>query len=536
MGTAMNIREAKEEVIRTVKAYTARNAQGEYLIPPQKQRPLLIIGPPGIGKTAIMEQAANECGVNLVSYTITHHTRQSAIGLPFIAHRSYGGKEMTVTEYSMSEIIASVYDQMEKSGVQEGILFLDEINCVSETLAPTMLQFLQYKTFGAHRLPEGFVIVTAGNPPQYNKSVRDFDIVTLDRIRRIEVTEDFAVWKPYAYESNVHGAVLAYLEIRRDHFYSIRTDVENRYFVTARGWEDLSLAMKAYEDLGLPVTELLVGEYLQDPEIARDFATYYELYRRYQEIYRIPDILEGRESAQALAVGGAPFDERLSLIGLLVDALRNDCAQYAEDLAVQKTLQGVLTRLPARIKAGEAAVAALRRMTDDLEADLAAKEDAKMIAREDAHIIRAAIGELRGLERKLMVRSASPAEGAPEVAPVPGASDAGPAGRTQELSPQADAGKAAFLQAKAWFDGREADRRAAAAVTSGHLTNAFRFMAKCFGEGQEMVIFLSELSQDSRILQFINANGNEEYFRYNKLLLLDERRQQLTEDILRLMP
>ena len=53
-----------------------------------------------------------------------------------------------MSEYTMSEIIASVYEMMEKSGKKEGILFLDEINCVSETLAPSMLQFLQYKTFG----------------------------------------------------------------------------------------------------------------------------------------------------------------------------------------------------------------------------------------------------------------------------------------------------------------------------------------------------------------------------------------------------
>ena len=40
----------------------------------------------------------------------------------------------------MSEIIASVYDICEDSGIREGILFLDEINCVSETLAPAMLR------------------------------------------------------------------------------------------------------------------------------------------------------------------------------------------------------------------------------------------------------------------------------------------------------------------------------------------------------------------------------------------------------------
>ena len=104
---------------------------------------------------------ARETGVGLVAYTITHHTRQSAIGLPFIEKRVYGGQEYTVTEYTMSEIIGSVYSLMENTGIREGILFLDEINCVSETLAPMMLQFLQCKTFGNQKLPEGWLIVAA---------------------------------------------------------------------------------------------------------------------------------------------------------------------------------------------------------------------------------------------------------------------------------------------------------------------------------------------------------------------------------------
>ena len=144
----MNIKRAKEEIEHTVKAYLAKDALGEYAIPSIRQRPILLMGPPGIGKTQIMEQAARECGVALVAYTITHHTRQSAVGLPFIRQRHYGDKDVSVTEYTMSEIISSVYAKMEATGLKEGILFIDEINCVSETLAPTMLQFLQCKTFG----------------------------------------------------------------------------------------------------------------------------------------------------------------------------------------------------------------------------------------------------------------------------------------------------------------------------------------------------------------------------------------------------
>ena len=136
----MDIQRAKEEIKDTVRAYLACDDTGCPLIPPIRQRPILLMGPPGVGKTQIMEQIAQECDIALVAYTITHHTRQSAIGLPFIEKRTYGGEEVSVTEYTMSEILASVYRLMERTGLKEGILFLDEINCVSETLAPMMLQ------------------------------------------------------------------------------------------------------------------------------------------------------------------------------------------------------------------------------------------------------------------------------------------------------------------------------------------------------------------------------------------------------------
>ena len=78
----MNIQEAKQEIIHTLQAYLRKDDAGNYLFPAVHQRPILLMGPPGIGKTAIMEQVARRCGVGLVAYTITHHTRQSAVGLP----------------------------------------------------------------------------------------------------------------------------------------------------------------------------------------------------------------------------------------------------------------------------------------------------------------------------------------------------------------------------------------------------------------------------------------------------------------------
>ena len=257
----MNIKQAKEDIKNAVSAYLTKDQFGNYVIPVERQRPVFLMGAPGIGKTAIMEQIAQELQIGLISYSMTHHTRQSALGLPFIVRKNYGGEEYSVSEYTMSEIIAAIYDLMEVTGLREGILFLDEINCVSETLAPSMLQFLQYKTFGRHSVPGGWIVVTAGNPPEYNNSVREFDIVTWDRLKRIDVEADYEVWKEYAYVKGVHPAITTYLDIRKDDFYKIETTVDGKSFVTARGWSDLSDMVKLYEQKEIAVTEQLVVQY-----------------------------------------------------------------------------------------------------------------------------------------------------------------------------------------------------------------------------------------------------------------------------------
>ena len=191
----MNIKDAKQQILNAIQAYLIKDEFGDYRISIEHQRPVFLLGAPGIGKTAIMEQIAQETGVNLVTYSMSHHTRESALGLPVIVHRNYTGADVQISEYTMSEIVATLYDTIEATGIKEGILFLDEINCVSETLAPAMLQFLQCKTFGSHKIPEGWLIVAAGNPPEYNKSVREFDIVTLDRVRKISIQADTDIWR-----------------------------------------------------------------------------------------------------------------------------------------------------------------------------------------------------------------------------------------------------------------------------------------------------------------------------------------------------
>ena len=187
-----------------------------------------------------MSKIGEELGIGFLSYTLTHHTRQSALGLPYIAKETFGGREYSVTEYTMSEIVADVYEAIEKQGKKEGILFLDEINCVSETLAPAMLELLQHKKFGSHEIPRGWVLVAAGNPEEYNKSATELDMVTLDRVKKMEVSPDYEAFSVYAVNHDIHESILLFLSENRDKLFFAERGQAEYEFVTPRGWEDLS--------------------------------------------------------------------------------------------------------------------------------------------------------------------------------------------------------------------------------------------------------------------------------------------------------
>ena len=468
----MNIKRAKQEIANTVRAYLCRNEDGEYAIPAIRQRPILLMGPPGIGKTQIMEQVARQ--------------------------RQYGGKTVSVTEYTMSEIIASVYQRMEDTGLSQGILFIDEINCVSETLAPTMLQFLQCKTFGNQKMPEGWVIAAAGNPPEYNKSVREFDIVTLDRVKRMDVEADLPVWKEYARANGVHPAILSYLELRPDHFYKVMADVDGAQFVTARGWEDLSTLIRTYERLGLEVDEPVVRQYLQHEDIARDFAAYLALYKKYQDDYGVEAILAGQAAPSVFARAfDAAFDERLSLVSLLLSGLntRFEAAQF-QDALTDEVYQELKRLRPTLVNGQEAPASLLRAQITARQARFDQKKKADLATAADAKLHKQAQARLE--------------EYAALLADEPFLTGEDAFGLVQE----------AFT--------RQVEQREAAAAEAGRaLEAAFDFMEKAFGPGQEMVVFITELSLGPASGPFIAENGCERYDQYSQNLLLDSRRADL---------
>lgn len=499
----MNIKQAKEYIKNSVNLYLKKDEFGEYRVPVVRQRPIFLLGAPGIGKTAIMEQIAQEMGIALVAYSMTHHTRQSALGLPFITEKTYGGKNFSVSEYTMSEIIASIYDTMEASGMKEGILFLDEINCVSETLAPSMLQFLQYKVFGRHAVPEGWVIVTAGNPPEYNKSVREFDVVTMDRLKVLEVEPDLRIWKEYAVEKRIHNAIISYLDLKKDQFYCMEMTTKGRSYVTARGWEDLSEILNLYEEEQLPVDETLVGQYLRNEKVVKEFTAYYDLYNKYKKDYHIEEILSGTPSVQAIArAKEAAFDERLSLLGMLLDKVQADMKDVMEQAAFLSDLKNPLKAIGAeaeKCQTGQV-LTMLEKQAEGRKKLLENLQNANSLSDADRRKHRSVVRFLEESRKEMAVREF--------------------AGGTESYE---------FLKEK--YGRLVARMKQETEVVGRELHALFAFAEEAFAEGNEMLILVTELTVNTASARFIATFGSPDYKRHSEELMLSERSNDIKAQI-----
>ena len=446
-----------------------------------------------------MEQLASELGIGLISYSMTHHTRQSAIGLPFISRKMYGGVECDVTEYTMSEIIASVYDLMESTGIRQGILFLDEINCVSETLAPLMMQFLQYKVFGGHRLPEGWIVVTAGNPPEYNDSAREFDIVTLDRLKKIEVEPDFEAWKDYAGPAHIHPAVMSFLQSKRNHFYHVETTVSGKSIVTPRGWEDLSKMLQLYEKNGIAADEDLIVQYLQNSNTAKEFNVYLGLFNKYKEEYPVDAILNGEvPEGMKERASQAGFDEAYTLIGLLLSSVKDDVRECMEERRLIESVRLCVREYKAAASDVSDPADNMKVMIAHIEAGREAGLRAHSLTREESDRMLRTVSCLYGMADK--------AASAPDY-------------------------ETSFDIIRMEYAALVAGHNVKADNTRRRMDNMFDFADACWGDDKEMLLIVTELTSDSECVSFISNYGCDGYYEHNKNLLFDERSIEIEKKI-----
>ncbi|MCI7766902.1 MAG: MoxR family ATPase [Oscillospiraceae bacterium] len=337
---SISIAQAAKELENICISYLEKAPSGEFIIPVNRQRPVMLIGPAGIGKTDIPRQTAEKLGLGFVSYSITHHTRQSALGLPKLVTKTYGGEPVSVTEYTASEIVASVRDEIERTGNPNGILFIDEVNCASESLSAPMLQLFQNKTLGQSMIPEGWILIMAGNPPEYNKSVKEFDAVTRDRLRVINVVPDSKAWLDYAAKRSLNPIVTAYITTNEQALYTF--DESTSSVVTPRGWEELSITIDSYEKNNFPISAELVEQYISVPSEADDFYNYYRLVKDTISEEEIDLIIDGKADKSIIKkLTGCNISVRFMLIECMKRKLHKT-AVSGNNTGVNESMNNIL--------------------------------------------------------------------------------------------------------------------------------------------------------------------------------------------------
>lgn len=335
-----SILQAKKTIHDGIKTYLEKDESGNYLMDEVNCLPFYLEGAPGIGKTQIVGQLAKEMGLGYVSFSLVHHTRNSLLGLPVISELENGDK---FTSFTISEIIAKVYEQMEK-GYNEGILLLDEFPCMSETIMPTMLAFLQTKNIGAHALPRGWVLVLCGNPAKYNKATHSFDAAVTDRIRKIEIEYQVNDFLKYARENNLSKYIISYLEVNPSHMYRYAKDKQHEELVTCRSWENLSHTLTVGEKLNNYVDEDLVGQFLKSEEIANNFTLFYRNQIIGMDIDEAKTVLEGKLADTLITkYQDIPLNKKWNLSAYLRSHLEKEiklisCSKY-EIKAAERVLE-----------------------------------------------------------------------------------------------------------------------------------------------------------------------------------------------------
>lgn len=333
-----SVNEAKEEIKNSIDIYMQKDGAGNYIIQENKKNPFYLIGAPGIGKTEIVGQIARELGIGFISTSLTHHTRNSILGLPVIIDNNYG----KATEYTMPDILSQVEKKYD-AGEKEGILLIDEFASMSEALVAPMLAFLQNRCIGTHFLPEGWVMVLCSNPPEYNETARVFDAAVMDRVRVMNLIYSKEDFMAYAKERAFHPAIIGFIQSNSSRAYLCEQEENEQVIVTTRGWENLSDCLYGYERTGKKITSRLIYQFIKSKRIANEFLHYYILYSSLLTSADVDKILNGCNTEKYLEmIGRKNFEDKWQFAEVLLSSLSEECKEINDRLKINEYTENLI--------------------------------------------------------------------------------------------------------------------------------------------------------------------------------------------------
>lgn len=191
-------------------------------------RPVFIWGAPGIGKSALVEKFADEVGLPCVSLLGSQLAPEDIIGIPQIKGET--------SEFLPPKMIARK---------EPYVLFLDELNACSQEVQKAFYSLIHEKRIGEYHLPEGSIVIGAGNRAQDSAIVKTMSSALINRMFHVQLKADPKQWLAWAYEANLHPWVTDYITQRPDHLFSEPPKTEEPYS-TPRSWHMLSDALNEY--------------------------------------------------------------------------------------------------------------------------------------------------------------------------------------------------------------------------------------------------------------------------------------------------
>ncbi|MDR1050726.1 MAG: MoxR family ATPase [Deltaproteobacteria bacterium] len=195
-------------------------------------RPVFIWGPPGIGKSTLVENFAAEAGLPCVSLLGSQLAPEDIIGVPRI--------NGSVSEFCPPKMIARD---------EPYCLFLDELNACSHEVQKAFYSLINDRRVGEYKLPPGSVVLGAGNRSNDSAIVRTMSSALINRMLHVELRVSHREWLEWAAKNDVHELVYEYVQNRPDHLLAPpdKTEVP---FSTPRSWHILSDCLRQYAAAG----------------------------------------------------------------------------------------------------------------------------------------------------------------------------------------------------------------------------------------------------------------------------------------------
>jgi len=196
-----------------------------------KQRPVFLWGPPGIGKSELVETITEEMGGHMIDLRLGQMDPTDIRGIPFY-NKDLGLMDWAPPIDLPSEEIASKYPVV--------VLFFDEMNSAAPSVQAAAYQLILNRRVGKYRLPDNVVMVAAGNREGDKGVTFKMPSPLSNRFVHLEMRPDFDAWQKWAVLNNIHKDVVGYVSFAKQDLFDFDPKSSSRAFATPRSWTFVS--------------------------------------------------------------------------------------------------------------------------------------------------------------------------------------------------------------------------------------------------------------------------------------------------------